>query len=253
MRIRRGERIVCLTQQITRRAVERPVLVVGGGEIRFRLLELRRGIGRVDAQRREEVFPHEGGHVLPGDGFDDRARDARAEVGIGVLAAGADVLEIGRRLFIQRNHVAELAGQAGIRRIFVQPRRVAHQHAQGDRRIGIARVARLVAQINADVLVRVEQSVVHHPHQADARDELGDGGAAEIALFRHRHMGRLLLLAVIAFVDDLALLRHQKRAADRLGVPKNPIHLFIKRLRPRRGGDRQKRQQQAGAPDCFDS
>ena len=86
MRIRRGERIICLTQQIARRAVERPVLVVGGGEIRFRLLKLRRGIGRVDAQRREEVFPHEGGHILPGDGFDDRARDARAEVGIGVLA-----------------------------------------------------------------------------------------------------------------------------------------------------------------------
>ena len=65
-------------------------------------------------------------------------------------------------------------------------------------------------------------------------------------------MGRLLLLAVIAFIDDFALLRHQKRAADRLGVPKNPIHLFIQRLRPRRGNNRQKRQQQAGAPDSFD-
>ena len=65
-------------------------------------------------------------------------------------------------------------------------------------------------------------------------------------------MGRLLLLAVIAFVDDLALLRHQKRAADRLGVPKNPIHLFIQRLRSRRADNRQKRQQQAGASDSFD-
>ena len=64
-----------------------------------------------------------------------------------------------------------------------------HQHAQGDRRIGIARIAHRVSQIGADILVRVEQAVVHHLHQADARHQFGHRRAAEIGIFFSENSG----------------------------------------------------------------
>ena len=91
-----------------------------------------------------------------------------------------------------------------------------HQHPQRNRRIHELLVAHGVAQVGADVLIRVENPLVHHFHQPDARHQLGHGGTAEIGSFVYGHLRRLLLHAVVAFIDDFSVLRHHKRAAHSL-------------------------------------
>lgn len=64
-------------------------------------------------------------------------------------------------------------------------------------------------------------------------------------------MRRLLLFAIVAFVDDFAVPRHQKRAANRLCVAENLIHLLIQAHDFRHAANRQKRQHQAQTQYFF--
>ena len=116
---------------------------------------------------------------------------------------------------------------------------MAHQHAQRDGRIGIARIADRIAQIGADIFIRRKHAVVHHLHQPNARHQLRDRRTAEITLFRHGNAGRLLLHAVIMFIHDLAILRDKERAADRFRIAEYAIHALIHALFRRRKRQRE--------------
>ena len=247
VRVRQGLLHILLTQHVRRRGIERAVLVVRRGDV-VRIGQLRGAVRRVDAQRLKERLSHVGGHVHPGHGLDDRAGDARSEIGIGIFAAGLHVcLEIAARFLFDVDHVGQNARLTGKRAVFHQARRVGHQHPQRDGRIHVARIAHGVSQVCADVLVRIEDTLVHHLHQADARDQLRHGRAAKVGVRADRHMRRLLLLAVVALIDDAAVLGNDKRAAHGLRRAEHLVHtrVHVQSLsRSRHGKRHQQRQHQ---------
>ena len=252
MRVRVRRCLIGLAQQIAGRHIQRAVLFIGGGDV-LRALQLRDGVGRVDAQRRKDGLAHVAGDVLSGHRLDDGAGDARAEVAVLINRAGAHVLEVGARLLRDVDHLPQRAGAVGIGGILVQPRRVGHELAQRDGIVRIARIAHGVAQIGADVLVGIEHALLHQLQEADARHQLRHGRNPEIGMLRHGHMRRLLLFAVVAFIDDLLPHGDDHRPADRLRAREGRVHrrIHIRILRQRRAQRQKYKRQKQRSPSVF--
>ena len=227
MIIRAGLLRVLLPQHVRRCKIERAILVVHRGDV-LRMGQLRSAVCRVDAQRIKERLSHVGGHVHPGHGLNDRTGDARAEIGIGIFAAGLHVrLEIAARFLFDVDHVGQNAHLTGERAVFHQTRRVGHQHPQRDGRIHEGRIAHGIPQVGADVLIRIEDALIHHLHQPDACDQLRHGCAAEIGILADRHARCLLLYAIVALIDDAAVLGDDERAAHGIRRAEHLVHARI--------------------------
>ncbi len=152
----------------------------------------------------EEPLLHQHVESLAGHSLEDRAHDAVVQIAVLEEHAGPPVaalfgsLEALREVGVGRieclpegARVADDVRLAGV----PDRRHVGEKVPQGDRPVGVVRVAQLPAQILRDVAVEVERALLDELHHDDGGQGLGDGGDP------HQAVRRELAVALTGGVD----------------------------------------------------
>ena len=188
-------------------SAHRPICGVQGGNVLGHVHQ-RLMIARVDAQGIEKAGSHGIVQVHAGDSLHQAAHDPRAEVGILVLAAGRVLVEVAPLL----GGIVQQGGQGaagfGVAALGVQGGGMGHQMTQGDRRVPHIGVGDAVPEIGADVLVQIQEALLHQLHDVNGGDHLRHGSRAEVGVLADGNARLLVSVAVEIFVDDLAVFGH---------------------------------------------
>ena len=185
--------------------------------------------------------------ILPGDGLDQGSHDAGPEVGIAVDRAGGLVIPVAFADFLGGNQIPERVPGAGIAAVGIQGGGMRHQHAQGDGRLPGIGVAHGIAQIGGNILIQLQQTLLHQLHDMDAGDKLGDGGDPEVGGRGDGHFFLFGRVAILILIDDFAIPRNDHGGAGGFIVPEDPAERLgqaVTVLRRGPGGAQQQAEEQ---------